>query len=220
MDAIVFDLDETLIDRSAAVTALAENLWSDFLQEEPLPDFVERVHDIDGRGYVPREEFFTNLHAAFPQLPSRELVKTRFLQHVWETPLLAAGTTEWLEELRRRGIHCAIVSNGSTRAQQAKISGSGIGDYFAAIIVSEAFGVKKPDASIYLAAASQLGVKPEDSWFVGDHPRNDIWGSKQVGYRTAWVHLGRPWLEELPVCYDVAGATLNETMTLVLKHET
>jgi putative hydrolase of the HAD superfamily len=220
MQGIVFDLDETLIDRNRAVTNFAELLWAEFFSDgaESEESFIERVHHLDGHGYTPREQFFELMWDKFSDaVPSRSVIEETFYEQVWETPQLAEGVIDCLSRLQRHRIPLAIVTNGSTRAQEAKIKHSGIRDFFSAIVVSEAFGVKKPDPSIYEEAASKLKAAPDDCWFVGDHPVNDVWGSKQVGYHSAWIHLDRPWASELSRCYDVKGATFVETMSQVME---
>ncbi|MBO6563782.1 MAG: HAD family hydrolase [Pseudomonadales bacterium] len=222
MKAVVFDLDETLIDRSSAVTRFAERLWESNLSNGELSqiDFVNDVHLKDRHGYTPRDEFFTLMWEAYSKaFTSKSTIEDAFYDQVWETPVLAEGVIEWLSRLRELNIPLGIVSNGSTRAQQAKIKHSGIGDYFSVTIVSEAFGVKKPDPTIYQSAADQLGLSAHECWFVGDHPVNDVWGSKQVGFQTAWVHLNRPWLPDLDPCYDVKGESFSATMDAVLEKE-
>lgn len=216
MQSVIFDLDETLIDRSLAVTNFANILWQEHttVQDIPTSAFVNRVHKLDGNGYTAREEFFATMTEGFDL--DEATVKEAFYAEVWETPQLAEGVIDCLEQLKSRNVRLGIVSNGSTQAQHAKIDHSGLAPYFDSIIVSETFGVKKPDPSIYLAIASELSSKPEQSWFIGDHPINDVWGSKQVGFSTGWIHLNRPWSDKVEPCCDIEGANFQTVMTKLL----
>lgn len=47
-------------------------------------------------------------------------------------------------------------------------------------------GLRKPDPAIFLRALTKLGVKAEETLFVGDHPENDIRASRAAGLRAAW----------------------------------
>jgi putative hydrolase of the HAD superfamily len=217
---VVFDLDETLIDRYLAVHYFAEALWKEYISDaEDVPaSFIDKVHLLDGYGYAPRERFFESMIESYPDsLLSRQIVAKCFYEQVWETPRLADGVLDSLAILQQKGIPLAIVSNGSSQAQLAKVQHSGIEKYFDAIVVSEEFGVKKPDSTIYLEATSRLKAEPADCWFIGDHPINDVWGSKQVGFRSAWVHLDRPWASEVDRCYDVMGVSFKKTMSQVME---
>ena len=218
--AIVFDLDETLIDRYQAVTAFAATLWRDFFsQQSATPDtFLETVHRLDGHGYTPRPDFFESMAQEFNEtIPSGKEIEERFYAEVWETPRLAEGVVDTLAQLHHEDIPLAIVTNGSIRAQSAKINASGLIEYFDVVVVSEAFGVKKPEPSIYLEAVKLLDVDPGDAWFVGDHPVNDIWGSKQVGFNTAWIHLNRPWPADVDKCADLEAEDFRGVMDQVME---
>ena len=69
-------------------------------------------------------------------------------------------------------------------------------------MISDAFGVKKPDAAIFRSLMATLDVDAPQSWFVGDDPKADIWGAKQVGLRACWIERYAPWPDDLPRCYD------------------
>ena len=124
MQSVIFDLDETLIDRSLAVTNFANTLWQEHtnVQDTPVSSFVSRVHGIDGNGYTPRGEFFAAMTEAFNLDPAA--VKDAFYAEVWETPQLADGVMDYLAQLKNKHIKLGIVSNGSTQAQQTKMDRS------------------------------------------------------------------------------------------------
>lgn len=91
MQAIVFDLDETLIDRSLAVKHFSEILWDEFFRDSTmsLSAFVAKVKELDGNGYVARDVFFESMMSSFPGVfPSRATVEKHFYGEVWETPQL------------------------------------------------------------------------------------------------------------------------------------
>jgi putative hydrolase of the HAD superfamily len=221
IQGIVFDLDETLLDRSKAVRLFAEEFFEQHSSRlvEGLVDglaegltkaeFVTRVHALDGRGYTPREQFFALLATEF-SLPSVEAADLRkmFFDSVWVRPILAEGAIQGLREYLDRGIKIGVVSNGSTAAQGQKMASSGLSELVHTCVISEEFGVKKPDPAIFLAACDRLEIEPDRSWFVGDHPVNDVWGSCQVGFKTGWVHLGRDWPQEYERCDDVSAVDL------------
>jgi len=84
------------------------------------------------------------------------------------------------------------------------------------IFISEVFGCKKPEAKIFLAAASCLGVATWDVLFVGDNPYADIWGAQRVGMKTAWLHRGRAWpsnISSTPA--DIIIGSLEELFTIL-----
>lgn len=47
-------------------------------------------------------------------------------------------------------------------------------------------GKKKPNPEIFQRALEKLNVSPEQSIFVGDHPKNDVKDSQNIGMKSIW----------------------------------
>ncbi|MEM3640663.1 MAG: HAD family hydrolase [Candidatus Bathyarchaeia archaeon] len=63
----------------------------------------------------------------------------------------------------------------------------GINHFFDVILVSDAVRWRKPHAKIFETALEKLGVKAEETLYVGDSPEEDIKGAKQLGMKTVFV---------------------------------
>jgi putative hydrolase of the HAD superfamily len=63
----------------------------------------------------------------------------------------------------------------------------GISHFFSAILVSEAFGFRKPHAKMFQEILRRLNVKADEAVYVGDSPLEDIRGAKEAGMRTVFV---------------------------------
>ena len=201
---VVFDLDETLVDRRTSLDAYARQLYDDFRASTALgqADFVTRFHDLDGFGRVPRAQFFDALSAkTFAGITSAQIAE-HFAANAWRTPLLFDGVVVLLQDLRRSGWRIGIVTNGGVASQSAKIDNSGLAALIDHAVISAAFGVKKPEPAIFRHALDQLGIRPAESWFIGDDPRADIQGARNVGFKTIWVERYSPWPDDLARCYD------------------
>lgn len=210
---VLFDLDETLIDRTASISAYAHRLYSEFdtLIADEREHFLERFLELDANGYVDRETFFIRLdnYFASPKL-NRDLISTHFAANAWSHPIIMAGAVEGLRTLRGNGVPIGVVTNGGSTNQRKKFTNTGLEELVDAIVISEEFGMKKPDPSIFLSACQQLQIDPVESWFVGDNPSLDIAGANGVGLRTIWLQRGTAWPQELPLCYTSAVTTLAE----------
>ena len=77
------------------------------------------------------------------------------------------------------------LSNGN-----ADINTIGIAAYFKASISAQGFGVGKPDARIFHAAAGAVDVCPANVLHIGDDPGLDVLGALNAGMQTVW--LNRP----------------------------
>jgi putative hydrolase of the HAD superfamily len=79
----------------------------------------------------------------------------------------------------------AVVSNMSfAGAIFQSLKEFNIANHFDAVIVSGIFGWRKPSLKIFQEALQTLDVKAEEAVFVGDSPRADIEGAKQLGMKT------------------------------------
>jgi len=197
--AVLFDLDDTLLDRDASLLRFIHD------QVDRLPsllgpisraDFVKRFVELDAHGYVWKDVVYQQLIKEFGirGASAEELLDdyiTRFHFQCVPFPHLM----ETLEYLQQRQFKLGIITNGFTRFQMSNIRALGIEPYFSTILVSEQAGRKKPDPGIFLHALELLGVSPQESMYVGDHPINDVHASKQVGMISVWkrnLHWPQP----------------------------
>jgi putative hydrolase of the HAD superfamily len=84
------------------------------------------------------------------------------------------------------------VSNGN-----ADVHHIGLGEFFHAGLSAQEFGVGKPDARIFHAAADAAGVQPHEVLHVGDDAALDVIGGLNAGMQTVWVNrASHDWLHE------------------------
>jgi putative hydrolase of the HAD superfamily len=89
-----------------------------------------------------------------------------------------------LERLHKRW-RLAVVSNMSfAEAIFQSLKEFDIYKNFDAVIVSGIIGWRKPSPRIFESALQALKVKAEESVFVGDSPKADVEGAKQLGMKT------------------------------------
>ena len=92
-----------------------------------------------------------------------------------------------------------IVTNGPTEVQRAKLELLGIERFVDFVLVSEEFGVAKPDPMIFREALRLAEVAPEEAIFVGYSVEFDMAGARAAGIPTVWVNRDeRPWTEPGP----------------------
>jgi putative hydrolase of the HAD superfamily len=201
--AILFDLDETLTDRTQSIVHYAECLQGDFsgyLVSTTVSTIAAALLTADVRGYHPGE----NVWRDFSQrLPWRTIPDISRLRRHWETyfprsVVARAGLAETLSVLHAQGIHLGIVTNGEVQFQEPKITQLAIDQYLSTVVISEAVQVQKPDPRIFVHALAAIGCAAGHTWFVGDHPINDVLGAATVGLRPIWVTGVQPWPPEHP----------------------
>ena len=208
--AVLFDLDETLLDRTASIQVFLKEQYQRFgphLAHIPFERYRERFLALDGCGYVPKDVVYGKLIEEFAiTVPADQLLED-FHEYGWRACILFPGAVGLLQRLRMSGYKLAIITNGSIRSQQAKVLKSGLDRLVDQILISEEEGVRKPDPIIFRRACERLGVEPAACVFVGDNPEADVFGAHQVGMKAIWRKGHLPWPSALPVqaCHTIGG---------------
>jgi len=98
-----------------------------------------------------------------------------------------------LEDLAGR-YRLAVVSNFDyTPTVVGLLEAAGVADLFGTVVVSDAYGWRKPAPGIFEEALRRLGVGPDEALFVGDRADIDVAGARGVGMRAAWLNpAGQP----------------------------
>lgn len=86
-----------------------------------------------------------------------------------------------LEALRAQGLRLAVVSNWDYSLERT-LERRGLRAMFDCVLASLEVGIEKPNAGIFRAAESQLGLCPDELLHVGDHPVDDYEGALRAGW--------------------------------------
>lgn len=197
---VLFDLDNTLVDRAASLTRYADVFRRDLEPGLPADLVASRLVEADGGGYRDRKTVLEEIRA-WPEWPTRPTTAEIDRHWMWEFPPLAApmeGLHETLADLFGRGFRIGIVTNGSARGQNAKIMALHVWRHVSAVVVSESVGMRKPDPRIFALALDELGVRAADAWFVGDHPEYDVVGAQAAGLTGVWMKGAHAWPAGVP----------------------
>jgi len=190
VQALIFDLDGTLLDRRRSFERFVRGQWERFahvLQPVDPQAYVRTLIELDRDGYGPRRELFTGMVAQF-KLPS-DLAETLLSDYRAGFPgacVLFPDAAQTLTSLRTSGLKLGLITNGSVRMQSRKLECLGLAPLFDTILISDAEGVSKPDRRIFYRALERLHTSPAHGVFVGDHPDVDMVGARGAGMRAVW----------------------------------
>ncbi len=193
---LIFDLDNTLIDRNAAFKAFVLDLLLEFNISNAVA-IATKVKEFANWGYRPFNEVFNYLQslAAVPLTPEEftSLQFNNISNYVGYNKKVFDTLTDC------DGYKLAILTNGSRRNQRAKLQNSRLTEKFPNehIFVSGEIGVQKPDEQAFHKVLHALHLKPSECLMVGDNPEHDMQGAMVVGISTCWISGNRSYPKEI-----------------------
>ncbi|WP_020617933.1 HAD family hydrolase [Paenibacillus daejeonensis] len=200
LQAILFDLDNTLLDRTQTFQAFTDLFASTYFAHlSSTTELCELIIERDQDGYKDKHQLFNELLEELPwrERPTASELMDFYMAEYVNNAVLMEQAKETLALVREAGYLTGLITNGRNEVQYGKIDRLGIRDAFDVILVSEEAGIKKPDPAIFKMAVERLGVDTQACLFIGDHPINDIEAAAKLGMKTIWIQVNQPWQEEL-----------------------
>lgn len=120
-----------------------------------------------------------------------------------------SGAKELLIWLKNNGYKVALATATAPERTEKYLSRLGLYQYFDKIICASMVSKGKPEPDIYIKAAEELGLKPEECLALEDS-QNGIKSASSAGCKTVMVpDLDQPTKEILPLLYAVADGLLD-----------
>ena len=197
VDGLVFDLDNTLLDRVATFLRVAESYYEEHLRAATIverDDAVAMMVRWDGDGYRDGEGMRKRWLSEWPDVGlDMDSLGKWYRSEMDRQVKPDLEVNGFLARLNERRVPWGIVTNGKP-SQHGKCRKAGLEELAPFIIVSEDVGYHKPDPRIFRDALEATGLAtPEQIMFVGDNPENDIDGAKRFGMKAAWVRRGQTY---------------------------
>lgn len=157
IDAVIFDLDGSLVDSMWMWGQIDIEYLGKF--GIALPENLQA--DIEGMSFSETAAYFKS---RFGLADSVEKIKDDWNAMAWdkysyEVPL-KDGVYDFLEVCKERGIALGIATSNSRELVERIVSVHGLEDYFSCIMTGCDVAKGKPAPDIYLAVAGELGVDP------------------------------------------------------------
>jgi putative hydrolase of the HAD superfamily len=194
--AVVFDLDNTLVDFMAMKNQAIEAA-THAMRDAGLQLSAEEIHRRIDAIYAERGIEFQNV---FDQLLFDEFSKVNH-------KILASGIIAYrrareaalvlyphvyltLIELMKMNLKLAVVSDAPGREAWLRLCYLNLHHVFDVVVTFDDTHMRKPNREPFVEALKRLGVKPQESLMVGDWAERDVVGAAQVGMRTVFARYG------------------------------
>ncbi len=194
--AVIFDLDNTLVDfmamKSQAVEAAIQSMIDAGLGLSP-DEVRERIGAIyKERGIEFQNVFDQLLYDVFQKVDykilSAGIIAYRRAREAALVPYPHVHLT--LIGLLKRGLKLAVVSDAPAREAWLRLCSLGFHHLFDCVVTFGDTGERKPSPGPFRKALKELGVPPSAAIMVGDWPERDVVGAAQLGIKTAFARYG------------------------------
>ena len=199
VDAVVFDLDGTLIDTLdiyfRILNIALERLGFQPVAKEIVVD-AAREGEFEWSRVLPGG-LGSKMDDTVAQV--REIIEGLYKKALHEEAELIPGASEILKKISAMGLKMALVTSTPWEYLQIKLKPlrkAGVADLFDVVITSDDVLRKKPAPEPLITCGKRLGVPMERAVYVGDS-RVDIRAGKAAGMQTAGVLTGMEDRESL-----------------------
>ena len=189
--AVIFDLDNTLIDRQRAFKEAMFIIVSETLPNISDELVAEALHDIlkwDDNGTQPRLEVFEKYCNKYNVKKSKAIEIDEYWRNSSGSIVyLFPDALDVIDYLKSK-YRLAILTNGMPLPQRKKLNSSGILKDFEFSVVSGEVGIDKPDERIFKHVVDKLNLSADECIYVGDNYEVDIMGSSKIGILPVFVN--------------------------------
>ena len=188
MQAVLFDLDGTLIDTAADFIRIIQQMCRDEGRDVVDADLIRTQVSEGARAMV---------KLVYPELNVEDPIflahRQRFLDlygaDIAVDTDLFEGMYPLLEQLEQNNIPWGIVTNKPRGLSESLLEALSLTERCAVLVCPEDVSKTKPDPEPMYLAAKQINITPEQCIYVGDHPR-DIYAGRHANMYTILAAYG------------------------------
>ena len=209
--AVLFDLDNTLMNflwmkEQAINNAIFAMLDSSSLNlrfgdvKDEIYGFYKETNMEDPKVF----QKFLEKHNAFSQKNlAKGVIAYRKAKSANMIPYPSVKRT--LVKLKEKGLRLGVVSDAPSKNAWRRLVELGIEDFFDVVVTYDDTGKHKPSDLPFKKAIETLKIDKENILFVGDNPKRDVKGAKDIGMKSAFAKYGyytsmlplKPWDKHL-----------------------
>jgi HAD superfamily hydrolase (TIGR01549 family) len=199
-DAILFDVDDTLLDFRASEEAACRAVFDLYPVTGLSPDvFLAAFHnanditwDLYMQQRITRVEVADQTFEALARLlPMSDHVDTHAAALAFDVAFAEHSVAEPDASCVLASLHgwcvTGVISNHEYPAvQRRRLAASGLAGFLDVVVISGDIGIEKPDPRIFNHTLQLLGMTAEQCLFVGDSIISDDAGAREAGMDFCW----------------------------------
>ena len=194
--AVVFDLDNTLVDfmamKKQAITASINamrkvGLKLSVAEIQKKIDSIYKERGIEFQN-VFDELLFNEFKKVDYKVLSSGVIAYRRAREAALVPYPHVYLT--LNKLLKMGLKLAVVSDAPSREAWMRLSYLNLNNIFHSVVTFEDTGKRKPDPAPFKKALQLLKIKGNEAIMIGDWAERDMIGAAKVGMKTCFARYG------------------------------
>jgi putative hydrolase of the HAD superfamily len=206
LQAVLFDLDDTLHDDTFAYQTAAEEVAHEVAADHGIDAIaLKAAYIAEAEGFWQRltgDQLRRRISSVRTEMWGSALSsvglhdaglaeRSASRYHLYRKRHFALfpGVLDLLRALRARGIKVGLLTNGVSETHREKIALLELGEAFDAIFLADEVGMVKPDPLLFAHACRKLGSTPSRSAMVGDRYERDVAGALHAGLYTIWMNV-------------------------------
>ena len=196
--AIIFDLDNTLIDfmsmkKASCDAAISAMIGSGLNVEREKA--LKILFDLYGKYGLEEKTIFQKFLKKVAgkidyKILANGIVAYRRVRAGFLEPY--PGVDYVLLKLKSKGVKLGILTDAPKLKAWIRLASIKLSNFFDVVVAFEDTKEMKPSQQPFKIMLNKLNVKPEECLMVGDRPERDIKGAKKLGIKTCFAKYGNP----------------------------
>ena len=201
MDAVLFDVDDTLYDQREPFKRAFYQLFGETYEVDMEQLFVlsrkysDEAFEHSQSGKMTMDEMYIyRIRRALKEfdirIPDESALQFQHLYAGYQKQIAVSEVMKEVLTFCRDRVPIGVITNGPSGHQWEKIEPLGLRKWFLddTIFVSGDVGTAKPAEKIFWYACDKMKLRDASVWYVGDSFRNDVEGAKNAGLHCIWMN--------------------------------
>jgi len=194
--AIVFDLDNTLVDfmrmkEQSVISAVEAMIDAGLTMSKG--EAIDKIFEVYRREGIEDQKVFDKFLAEYVGDIAYRILAAGIVAYrrAKEASLVLYPHVQYtLMELLKRGLRLAVVSDAPRLQAWTRLAHFGLHHFFEVVVTYDDSNERKPSPKPFLITLERLGVEPGESIMVGDWAERDITGAAKIGMITVFARYG------------------------------